>query len=139
MTPDRLKNALLNLLAGAKPDVSIAVSDAQSFADVALPRLTVGIDSTETHSATLPGVYKMQLSIELRAHAADTDTRTTVEGWCDELEQFLNDPDTLKLLLTQAAKQARVDHWLCGAGVPEWDDDVLVVAWEAECWAVRTG
>ena len=140
MTADRIKDALVTVLDQAKPSSTITVSDAQSFDDTSLPQLSVDIAGVEQHSPTLPGVQKIGFEIVLRAHSGDeaAASRTTIEGWCDQIETTINDPSLMKSLLTGNADGAQADYWLAAGGVPEWDEATLRITWDAECWAVRT-
>jgi hypothetical protein len=137
MTADRIKTALVEWLNDCKPDADITVSDAQTFGEAELPRIAVAVVGAETHSPTLPGVQKVQLSVTLHAHASDDDTRAAVEDWCDCIEQRLNDPTVAKAILSAKARGLVVDHWLADGGSPDWDESVLVVTWVAEAWCRR--
>ena len=137
MTADRIKTAIIVALENAKPDTSITVSDAQSFDDVALPRITIGIAGTEPHSPTLPGVQKLAIELRLFAHAKDTDTRAEIDAWCESIERTINDPTEFLAVVNGNATGARADYWLAAGGSSEWDETTLVVTWEAECWAIR--
>jgi hypothetical protein len=137
MTSDKVKTALIAVLDESKPHSSITAADAQSFDETALPQLSVAVAGIEQHSLTLPGVQKIEFEIRLRAHAGDTDTRTAIDGWCDLIEQTINDPATMKSQLTAKAAGADVDHWLASGGVPEWDGSTLNIVWACDCWAVR--
>jgi hypothetical protein len=137
MTPDKIKTAVVSWLDGAKPATTITVSDAQTFADATLPRIAVGVVGAETHSPAIHGVQKVQLQITLAAHAGDSDTRATVEDWCDRVEQMINDPTLAKQALAAIAGDLDVHHWLAGGGVVEWEETTLLATWPVDVWVRR--
>ena len=139
MTTDRIKSAIITLLDQSKPDSDITVTDAQGFADISLPSLSVGVTGAEPHSATLHNVYKVQLEIKLRAHSGDTDTRDTVKTWCGRVEETLNDPSLVPAIANASGNQVACDFWRVDGGTLEWEETTLLATWTAEAWCRRTG
>jgi hypothetical protein len=139
MTSDRVKSAILTLLDQSKPDASITVTDAQAFADVSLPSLSVGVTSAERHSAALHNVQKVMLEVRLRAHSGDTDTRDDIKSWSAEIENWLNDPALTEKIVNASGNQVECDFWRVDGGVIDWEDTTINVSWQAEAWCRRVG
>ena len=139
MTTDKVRSALVSWLDDAKPDSSITVTDAQTFDEAALPRVSVRVTSSEKVANVLPGCYRMTLLVEFRAHSGDDETRSTVEGWAEDLEVLFNDPELAKTVLTLMGDGIRIDWWTANGGVPSWDGEHYVAEWEVECVAGRIG
>lgn len=138
MTTDKLTSALVSLLEAVKPDASLTVVDARSQDPVDLPTIAVSIEKPEGHSSALPGVQKCPVTITLRVHSGDNESRATLVTWADSIEQKMNDPQAIKNAINGGGFGLQCDHWKYEGGSTQWNETVFEAELSAEAWVVRT-
>ena len=138
MTTDKLTNALIAILEPVKPDASITVVDARQLANIDLPTIAVDVGDTERHSLAMPGVQKCQVTITLRVHSGDGDSRATLKTWADEIEKTLNSPTAIRDEVNASGLGVQCDFLHMGPGETSWDETIFEAAFSGEAWIVRT-
>jgi hypothetical protein len=111
MTTDKLTNAIIAILEPIKPDASITVADARQLGDIDLPTIAVEVADPERHSLALPGVQKCAVTITLRAHPGDGETRATLKIWADTIEKAINGTSTVRDAITSSGLGVQCDYF----------------------------
>jgi hypothetical protein len=138
MTTDKLTNALIGIIDAIKPDADITVADGRGLADIDLPCIAISIEEPERHSLAIPGVMKCPLTITLRAHYGDGETRETLTDWADAIEQAINLPSQIRDAITESGEGLQCDFFQTNGGSTQWEESTFEAAFTAEAWVVRT-
>ena len=133
-TTKALTTGLVDHLNDNTPDESIAVVDARTRAEIALPTLAVGVTASKAFNESLHMVDRLEVEIILRAHAGEDDDATD-ESWCDQIESKLNDISVILAALNVGA--LKVYDWTYNGSTQEWSDSVLETRFEAEAICAR--
>ena len=138
MTTDKLTNAMIAILEPIKPDASIAVVDARQLETIDLPTIAVAVDDPERHSLAMPGVQKCAVTITLRVHSGDGDTRATVKTWADTIEKAINGTTSVRDAITSSGLGVQCDYFQMHGGSTSWEETTFEASFACEAWIVRT-
>lgn len=136
MISDKIRKALIQYLQD-ELSIDIPVVDGEAFDEIALPCVVVKIQSSEKLNPALYMVDRIEISVSTRSHLGD-GTRDAVEELTDEIQDLLNNPNTLKTAINAViADGVCVDFIQFTGGVPDWDEQTLICEFQGECYAQK--
>ena len=131
----QIKAALMTYLGECSLSDALAIVDADSRAEIALPVLSVAVTGIESHSQALSMVHRASVNITLRSHSGD-ETEIDIQAWSDQIESALHDSSSLAAALSTAG--LTVYEWTYNGAETEWDEATSEVTFSASVMVQRT-
>lgn len=107
----------------------ITAYDAEKFAAIELPNISVKVASCERLSKALKS-YSAVIEITLRAHSGDDLTVAQINAVTNDIEGVLN--DNFAQYINNDIDDLQVDYFAHNGGVPDWTDNALECKFDCE-------
>ena len=132
----QIKAAVITYLGECDLDDDIAIVDADSRAEIALPTLAVAVSGMEAHSQALCMVHRAEVSITLRSHSGD-ESEDSIQTWADQIESALHDCSGIAAVFSNA--NLAVYEWTYAGAETEWDESTSEITFSASVLVQRQG
>lgn len=129
----RLKDGVIDALAGTLDIPDLAIVDAKQRDDTALPMLAIDVTSSSNYDTTLRDIQRITLTATLVVHYGD-DEPNMIESWIDEIETALAQT---KDMLELATNGLRIFDFVYAGSVQEWMDESHATTFTINAIATR--